>query len=65
MPVPGVGEELGAEPMSPWPGPCSRSAPSLSVVDHLEHGALAQRQQLGDHAEILVGTSTLTRSTGS
>ena len=53
---PGVGEELGAEPDEPPRRNLVVEAhPARPVIDHFEHGALAQRQQLGDHTEILVG----------
>ena len=54
--APGLGQELGAEPdEAAGRHPVVEAHPARPVVDHFEHGALAQRQQLGDHAEILVG----------
>ena len=54
--APGLGQELGAEPdQAAGRDPVVEAHPARPVVDHLEHGALAQRQQLGHDAEILVG----------
>ena len=52
----GFGEELGAEPDQPARGDdVFHPHPAGAVVDHLLHAALAQRQQLRDHADELLG----------
>ncbi len=53
---PGFGQELGAEADQPAGRyPVVEADPARSVVDHLRHGSLAQRQELGHDAEIVVG----------
>ena len=52
----GLGQELGAEADETAGGDAIVEAhPPGTVVDHLEHGPLAQGEQLGHDAEILVG----------
>ena len=52
----GLGHELGAEPDEPTGGhEVLHAHPAGAVVHHLLHAALAQREQLGDHAEVVLG----------
>ena len=50
-----LGEELGAETDEPARGhEVLHSRPARAVVDHLLHPALAQRQHLGDDADVVL-----------
>ena len=52
----GLGEELGAEADQPAGGDqVLHPHPAGAVVDHLLHPPLAQREQLGDDADVLLG----------
>ena len=52
----GLGEELGAEADQPAGGhQVLHPHPAGGVVDHLLQPSLAQRQQLGDHADVVLG----------
>ena len=51
-----LGEELGAEADQPARGDeVVHPHPARAVVDHLLHAALAQREQLGDDADVVLG----------
>ena len=51
-----LGHELGAEPDEPAGRDAEVDAhPARAVVDHLLHAALAQREELGDDAEVVLG----------
>ena len=51
-----LGEELGAEPDEAPGGDYELEPhPSGAVVHHLHHAALAQRDELGDDAEVVLG----------
>ena len=52
----GLGEQLGAEPdQAPRRHEVLEAHPAGAVVDDLLHAALAQGEQLGDDAEVLLG----------
>ena len=51
-----LGHELGAEPdQAARRDPEVEAHPTGAVIDHLLHAALAQREQLGDDAEVVLG----------
>jgi hypothetical protein len=61
-----LGEELVRKPIRPaGRDEVVHPDPARAVVDHLLHAALAQRDHLGDDADVVVGTSIVMRSTGS
>src|SRR5206468_425336 len=54
--APGLGQELGAEADQPTSGDeVLHARPAAAVVDHLLHSALAQRKQLRDDADVVLG----------
>ena len=54
--APRLGHQLGAEAhQAPRRHQVLEADPAGAVVDDLLHPSLAQRQQLGDHAEVLLG----------
>jgi hypothetical protein len=62
----GLGQELGPEPDQAAGGdPVLEPDPAGAVVDHLLHAALAQAEQLGDDADVVLGHVDRQRSNGS